>query len=116
MGKDCFSCRNMLSNDGHCYVYGMVTENYGTLRDYFLGKEDARNCSHYDPKYGEDDDESLTVTNVYHIITAQPEVTKEVTGNTDGQAGLPRRRRPQNGDDLLLPLRPYQPANIVVTF
>ena len=57
MGKDCFSCRNMLSNDGHCYVYGMVTENYGTLRDYYLGKEDARNCSHYDPKYGEDDDD-----------------------------------------------------------
>ncbi|MBR2663518.1 MAG: Cna B-type domain-containing protein, partial [Clostridia bacterium] len=36
--------------------------------------------------YGDDDDESLTVTNVYAITTAQPEVEKEVIGNTEAES------------------------------
>lgn len=61
MAKECFDCRNMLSSGGHCYVYGYVTEYDGTLRDYYLGKEDARNCPNFDPKYGcEDDDDDYS--------------------------------------------------------
>ena len=50
MYTDCGKCKNLLSAGGHCYYYDMLTDydSSSVLYQYYLGKEDATNCPHFE--------------------------------------------------------------------